>query len=80
MDNDRLDIDRVVFVGRTLSEYKEFLDLDIDSLKGSEVLDCPSGPSSFVAEANRMGIRAVGCDSFYDLPLEQLVNKGLKDI
>lgn len=80
MDNDRLDIDRVVFVGRTLSEYKEFLDLDIDSLQGSKVLDCPSGPSSFVAEANRMGIKAVGCDSFYDLPLEQLVNKGLKDI
>jgi hypothetical protein len=80
MDNDRLDIDRVVFVGRTLSEYKEFLDLDIDSLKGSKVLDCPSGPSSFVTEANRMGIKAVGCDSFYDLPLEQLVNKGLKDI
>lgn len=80
MDNDRLDIDRVVFVGRTLSEYKEFLDLDIDSLKGSKVLDCPSGPSSFVAEANRMGIKAVGCDSFYDLPLEQLVSKGLKDI
>jgi hypothetical protein len=80
MDNDRLDIDRVVFVGRTLSEYKEFLDLDIESLKDSKVLDCPSGPSSFVAEANRMGIRAVGCDSSYDLPLKQLVNKGLKDI
>ena len=80
MDNDRLDIERVVFVGRTLSEYKEFLDLDIDYLKGLKVLDCPSGPSSFVAEANRMGIRAVGCDFFYDLPLEQLVNKGLKDI
>ena len=80
MDNDRLDIERVVFVGRTLSEYKDFLDLDIDYLKGLKVLDCPSGPSSFVAEANRMGIRAVGCDFFYDLPLEQLVNKGLKDI
>ena len=80
MDNDRLDIERVVFVGRTLSEYKDFLDLDIDYLKRLKVLDCPSGPSSFVAEANRMGIRAVGCDSFYDLPLEQLVNKGLKDI
>ncbi len=80
MNNDRLDIDRVVFVGRTLSEYKEFLDLDIVSLKGSKVLDCPSGPSSFVAEANRMGIKAVGCDSFYDLPLEQLVSNGLKDI
>jgi hypothetical protein len=81
MDNDRLDIDRVVFVGRTLAEYKEFLDLDIDSLKGLKVLDCPSGPSSFVAEANRIGIRAVGCDAFYDLlPLEQLVKKGLKDI
>jgi hypothetical protein len=80
MNNDRLDIDRVVFVGRTLSEYKEFLDLDIVSLKGSKVLDCPSGPSSFVAEANRMGIKAVGCDSFYDLPLEQLVSKGSKDI
>jgi hypothetical protein len=80
MGNDRLDIDKVVFVGRTLSEYKEFLDLDIDSLKGLKVLDCPSGPSSFVAEANRLGIKAVGCDPFYDLPLEQLVSNGLKDI
>jgi hypothetical protein len=80
MDNDRLNIDRVVFVGRTLGEYKEFLDLDIDSLRGLRVLDCPSGPSSFVAEANRLGIKAVGCDSFYDLPLEQLMDKGLKDI
>ena len=80
MNSDRLDIDRVVFVGRTLSEYKEFLDLDLDSLKGSKVLDCPSGPSSFVTEANRIGIKAIGCDAFYDLPLEELVSKGLKDI
>jgi hypothetical protein len=80
MDDDRLNIDRVVFVGRTLGEYKEFLDLDVDSLKGLKALDCPSGPSSFVAEANRLGINAIGCDPFYDLPLEQLMNKGLKDI
>lgn len=80
VDRDRLDIDRIVFVGRTLSEYKEFLDLDLDSLKGLKVLDCPSGPSSFVAEARRLGIKAVGCDPFYDLPLGKLVNKGQKDI
>jgi len=71
-NEDRLEIDRVVFVGRTFHEYVEFFNLDIDSLKGKTVLDCPSGPSSFVAEANEIGIKAVGCDPMYDLTLEDL--------
>jgi len=30
-NEDRLEIDRVVFVGRTFHEYVEFFNLDIDS-------------------------------------------------
>ena len=76
----RLEIDRVVFVGRTLREYVGFFNLDLDSLKGKAVLDCPSGPSSFVAEANEIGVRAVGCDPMYDLTLEDLVRICERDI
>lgn len=56
---DRLDLERILFVGRTLSEYVKFVDLDLSSLKGWTILDCPSGPSSLVAEAKKMGIDAV---------------------
>ncbi len=44
------------------------------------ILDCPSGPSSFVAEANSMGIHAVACDPLFNAPLEELVNRAERDI
>lgn len=62
--------DKVLFFGRNLAEYCEMFNLEPASLVGKRVLDCPSGPASFVAEANAMGIKAVGCDPLYenDLP------------
>jgi hypothetical protein len=77
---DRLDLERILFVGRTLSEYVKFFDLDLSSLKGWTILDCPSGPSSFVAEANSMGIHAVACDPLFSAPIEELVNRAESDI
>lgn len=38
-----LQLDRVVFHGRPLSEYERFFQLDLSRLRGRSVLDCPFG-------------------------------------
>lgn len=63
-----LNLDRVVFIGRTFSEYMRMFNLEPSQLFGLKILDCPSGASSFVAEAyNEYKIKKViGCDVLYD--------------
>ena len=82
-NTNRFQLDRVAFYGRTLSEYlKMFRIDDIDHLKRyNRILDCPSGASSFVAEANnRYGINTVGCDPLFDLPVPFEFQKGSNKI
>ena len=38
-----LNLDRVVFIGRTFSEYMRMFNLEPSQLKGLKILDCPSG-------------------------------------
>lgn len=78
-----LNLDRVVFIGRSLSEYIWMFNLDLSNFMDLEILDCPSGASSFVAEAsNNYGVKkVVGCDLMYEnniLPI--LEKKGRDDI
>ena len=63
-----LNLDRVVFIGRSLSEYIWMFNLDLTNFKDLEILDCPSGASSFVAEASgEYNVKkAIGCDLMYD--------------
>jgi 2-polyprenyl-3-methyl-5-hydroxy-6-metoxy-1,4-benzoquinol methylase len=63
-----LNLDRVVFIERTFSEYMRMFNLEPSQLLGFKILDCPSGASSFVAEAyNEYKIKKViGCDVLYD--------------
>jgi hypothetical protein len=63
-----LNLDRVVFIGRTFSEYMRMFNLEPSQLLGLKILDCPSGASSFVAEVyNEYNIKKViGCDVLYD--------------
>lgn len=63
-----LNLDRVVFIGRTFYEYMRMFNLEPSQLLELKVLDCPSGASSFVAEAyNEYNIKKViGCDILYD--------------
>jgi len=75
-----IQLDRVVFFGRTLSEYVQFFDLDLTAWQGKRILDCPSGAASFVAEANQMGIQVVGCDRLFNLEPEILYQRGQADI
>jgi len=81
MNTDRSELDRIAFYGRTLSEYIRMFRIDdIDLLKKYRILDCPSGASSFVAEANKLGIDAVGCDPLFDKDPKILQEQGEKDI
>ncbi len=79
----RFQLDKVAFYGRTLLEYLKMFRIEhIDHLKRyNRILDCPSGASSFVAEANnRYGINTVGCDPLFDLPVPFEFQKGSNKI
>jgi hypothetical protein len=80
MKQERLDIDRVAFIGRTYDEYVRIFGLDESRLRRGPILDCPAGAASFAAEAGRSGFDVVACDMLYDLPPSELLEKGERDI
>ena len=57
--------------------------LEVSQLKGLRILDCPSGTSSFVAEAFDVHNikQVVGCDMLYDIDnLNDIEKRGREDI
>lgn len=70
-----LELPTVSFFGRTLAEYAQFFALDVDALRGRDVLDVAAGPSSFVAEACQRRIDAVALDPFYGSPPDDLAGR-----
>lgn len=66
------ELSSVAFFGRSLAEYARFFPLDTGSLRGRPVLDVAAGPSSFTAEARRLGIRATAVDPLYGCAPESL--------
>ena len=76
----RFQLDRVAFYGRTLSEYLRMFGID-DLTSWRNILDCPSGASSFVAEVKeKYGINAIGCDPLFGDDLKRLFERGEADI
>ncbi|AUC08575.1 SAM-dependent methyltransferase [Yersinia pestis] len=75
-----LDINRVVFIGRTFDEYMKMFNLSIESLKDKKVLDCPGGACSFTAIASQQGIDSTSADIVYFFEYQALKQKGLLDI
>ena len=65
--------------GRTLAEYNQFFALDLDALRGADVLDVGAGPSSFTAEACARRIDAVAVDPFYSSPVDDLAGRIASD-
>lgn len=76
----KLDVDSIVFIGRTFDEYVKMFGLDMEYLKGKKILDCPAGACSFIAELTKIGIDGVGADILYDLAPETLKEKCRKDL
>ncbi|NBX33123.1 MAG: SAM-dependent methyltransferase, partial [Planctomycetes bacterium] len=46
-----LRLDAMQFFGRLASDYHAMFGVTLQALAGQRILDCPSGPCSFVAEA-----------------------------
>lgn len=76
----KLDLNRVVFIGRTFDEYLLMFNLTQEELRGRKILDCPAGACSFTAMANTQGADATASDIAYYHPFEQLAQKGFDDI
>ena len=64
-----------LITGRTFEEYMAFFDLDFKTLRGKKVLDCPSGVSSFVANARALDIDAHGCDIIYNYDTASIIKR-----
>jgi SAM-dependent methyltransferase len=64
-------LDGVVPWGRRLGEYQAFFALD-DLAAIGPVLDAGGGPSSFAAEAARLGLQVVAADPIYDFSGEAI--------
>jgi hypothetical protein len=77
---DRINIDRIAFIGRTYEEYAAMFGLDEDALSLGPVLDCPAGAASFSAEARQKGISVTACDLLYGQSADVLAEKSSADI
>jgi hypothetical protein len=76
----KLDLERIVFIGRTFEEYLDMFSLSKEELEGRKILDCPAGACSFTAVGNKLGLDVTACDIAYYHSGEDLKNKGLQDI
>lgn len=75
-----LQLDRVVLLGRTFAEYRDYFLLEPEALKGKRVLDVAGGVSSFCAEANAQGIQVTSVDPIYGLPREEIARRSGPDL
>lgn len=76
----KLDLSRVVFIGRTFDEYMRMFNLSEEDLRGRKILDCPAGAGSFTGIANQKGADVTAADIAYYHSFEQLVAKGFDDV
>lgn len=76
----KLDLSRIVFIGRTFDEYLKIFNLSTDELAGKRILDCPSGACSFTAIANQNGLDATAADIAYYFSINELESKGIQDL
>jgi len=76
----KLDLERIIFIGRTFEEYMDMFLLSIEELKGKKILDCPAGACSFTAVGSRLGLDVMACDIAYYHSSGELGKKGFQDI
>lgn len=76
----KLELERIVFIGRTFEEYLDMFSFSEEELQGKKILDCPAGACSFTAVGNISGLDVTACDIAYYHSSDDLKNKGLQDI
>jgi hypothetical protein len=65
---------------RSYEEYQEMFMLEQDFLGKGTILDIASGASSFTAELNQRGFKAMAVDPLYKLSIEEIGSLGRKEI
>jgi hypothetical protein len=73
-------LDSMQFFGRVAADYEAMFSIRLQDLRDLRVLDCPSGPGSFVAEGHAAGVQVIGVDPLYKQPLDALVQRGSDDV
>ncbi|MGM7680632.1 SAM-dependent methyltransferase [Cytobacillus sp. Hm23] len=76
----KLDLERIIFIGRTFKEYMDMFSFSEDDLSSKKILDCPAGACSFAAIGEKVGLNITACDIVYDHSVEFLKGKGSRDI
>lgn len=75
-----MQLERVVFFGRTGEESLTMYQLDPAAWRGARVLDCPGGPGSLSALLRRSGIDVTAVDPLYGLDPDALEQRARLDI
>ncbi|MNZ60657.1 hypothetical protein D3C78_787310 [compost metagenome] len=76
----KLELERIVFIGRTFEEYLQMFNLKEADLVGGRILDCPAGACSFTAISNELGSDVTAADIAYYYATDELAEKGVQDI
>ncbi|SDW33388.1 methyltransferase domain-containing protein [Paenibacillus sp. PDC88] len=80
MKNSGLDLNRIIFIGRSYEEYEHMFQISNDDIASKRILDCPGGACSFTAVANQRGGKAKSVDIAYAYSWDILYAKGKEDI
>lgn len=75
-----MELERVVFYGRTGEEALAMFELDPAVWAGARVLDCPGGPGSLAALLRGSGLEVTAVDPLYGLDGESLERQARADI
>ena len=75
-----LDLERIIFIGRTYEEYMAMFNLTEEEILQNKILDCPAGACSFTAYANQLGGDVTAVDLAFAFEPEPLKKKGLQDL
>lgn len=79
-NENHLNLDDFIFIGRTYVEYMRMFDLREADIVGKRILDCPGGACSFAAQASSLGANVTAADMLYELGGEVLAVKGQGDL
>ena len=73
-------LNKVVLLGRTLEEYRHFFCLNLESWKGSRILDVAAGVSSFRYEAHQAGLDVTAFDAIYGMDPDEIKHRCEADL
>lgn len=77
---DGLELEQIVFIGRTFEEYMMMFNLTTEEITGKIILDCPGGACSFSSHARKWGADPTAADIAYEHENDKLAVKGFQDI